>query len=118
MLRFVAIFVIFVFGFAAALRSRFAAFLLYEWFALFRPQEWSWFDIRSLRLSLLLGIVLVVPAFATGILPNVSHPLSVGAWLFLLWAGIAQFTAVNPAVGWIWLDYLARLIVVCLLGVT
>jgi len=107
-----------LFGLVGAAFNRFAALLLYLWFALFRPQEWVWFDLSSLRLSLVLGIVLVVPSLLSGILPNVTHALSVGALLFLGCGFMAQVNAIRPDIGWAWLDALARLIVVSLLMVT
>jgi probable O-glycosylation ligase (exosortase A-associated) len=98
--------------------NRFAALLLYLWFALFRPQEWMWFDVTSWRLSLMLGMLLVVPSIVTGILPNLTHPLSLGGVLFLVCALLGQINAFNPAAGWLWLDFFARLLTVSLLAVT
>ena len=105
-------------GLVAAVSSRFGALLVYLWFALFRPAEWVWFDITSLRLSLVLGLLLVVPSLATGILPNLTHPLSLGSIAFLLTGIIAQSNAVRPDVGWMWLDFLGRLVAVSLFLVT
>jgi probable O-glycosylation ligase (exosortase A-associated) len=118
MLRLIAILIVFAIGFVASLMSRFAALLFYIWFALFRPQEWSWIDISSLRPSLFLGLLLVVPSLFVGILPNITHPLSIGAMAFLLSSVLAQVDAIDPAQGLFWLDYLARLILVCLFAVT
>jgi len=101
-----------------ALRNRFAALLLYIWFGLFRPQDWLWIDVTSLRLSLLLGVVLVLPSFIGGIWPNLTHPLSVGTFAFLLTGIIAQFGAIDPDVGLEWLDFQTRLTLICLMTVT
>ena len=117
-LRTILIVVVLAVGIVAAFGSRFAALLLYIWFALFRPQEWVWIDITSLRLSFVLGLLLVVPSLVTGVFPNLTHPLSVGTLAFLASALIAQIDAVNPAVGWEWIDFFARLVLVCLLTVT
>jgi putative inorganic carbon (HCO3(-)) transporter len=105
-------------GTAAAFWNRFAALLLYVWFALFRPLEWIWIDLSALRLSLVLGILLVVPCFLTGILPAVAHPLSIGAILLFLASLAAQTNAVNPEFGWLWIDQFGRLILVSLLATT
>src|ERR1700737_2438219 len=118
MLRTVLILGILIPGLFAALRSRFAGLLLYLWFALFRPQEWMWMDISSLRPSLVIGLTLVVPCLLTGTFPDISHPLSVGAILFFISGLIAQTGAVDAAVGWTWLDFMFRLVLVCLLTVT
>jgi probable O-glycosylation ligase (exosortase A-associated) len=118
MLRTLFVLAIFVPGLMMAIRDRFMALLLYLWFAFFRPQDWMWIDVTGLRLSLVLGLLLLVPAFGTGIWPNVSHILSVGQILFLVSALLAQLNAVNTAMGWSWIDFLVRLTLVCLLAVT
>jgi putative inorganic carbon (HCO3(-)) transporter len=91
---------------------------VYIGFAMFRPQEWVFTDITWLRLSLVSGLILVVPSLLTGVFPNLTHPISIGSVLFLVTALIGQFNAVRPDIGWHWLDYMARLILVCLLAVT
>ncbi|MCX6545048.1 MAG: O-antigen ligase family protein [Acidobacteria bacterium] len=118
MLRTIAFIVMMTVGTVAAAFNRFAALLVYLWFALFRPQEWVWIDVSQFRFSLVLGVLLVVPALFSGILPNLTHPLSIGSVLFLAMGLLAQFGAVRPDIGWQWLDFLARLILVCLLLVT
>jgi len=115
MLRSLFILAILIPGFVAALRSRYVALLMYLWFALFRPQDWLWIDITSLRVSMVLGIVLLVPAIFTGMLPNVTHPLSIGMVLFLASSLISQIGAVRPDVGWIWIDFLLRLFLASIL---
>ena len=105
-------------GLVMALRDRFAALLVYWWFAFFRPQDWIWIDISSLRLSLLIGLILVVPSIFSGLLPNLTHVLSLGNLLFLGLTLVAQVNAVDQAIGWAWVDFLARLTLVCLLTVT
>ena len=91
---------------------------MYLWFAFFRPQEWVWFDISGLRISLFLALILVIPSVASGIFPNLTHPLSLGAILFLLSGLLAQMNAIDPAVGWNWVQFFAQLMLVCLLAVT
>jgi probable O-glycosylation ligase (exosortase A-associated) len=105
-------------GVVLAFTSRFRALLLYTWFAFFRPQEWLWANIRSFRLSLVIGLILVVPAIFTGVFPNVTHPLSIGTLLFLLSGLLAQTNAVDPATGWHWIDFQAAMTVFCLLTIT
>lgn len=117
-MRTLLILAILVPGIVLALTDRYKALLLYLWFAFFRPQEWVWFDISKLRLSLILGLILVVPALLTGTFPNVTHPLSIGAILFLICGLLAQSNAVNATLGWEWLDFFARLTLICLLAVT
>ena len=118
MLRTLFILAIFVPGFYLALKSRYVALLMYLWFALFRPQDWVWMDITSLRLSFVLGMVLLVPALIAGRFPNVTHPLSLGMLAFLASTLLSQLTAVRPDLGWPWVDFTARLVLTCLLLVT
>ena len=105
-------------GIFLALSDRFWALLLYLWFALFRPQEWMYWDISALRPSLILGIILIVPALATGTIPNATHAISLSAIAFFFAALVAQTNVVVPAIGWQWLDYYFRLLIVTLLLVT
>jgi hypothetical protein len=84
MLRSLFVIVIMSVGIVAGLFNRFAALLLYIWFALFRPQEWLWVDITGLHLSLILGLLLVIPSLGTGILPDLTHPISIGMILSLV----------------------------------
>ena len=118
MLRTLFILSIFVPGFYLALRSRYVALLMYLWFALFRPQDWVWMDITSLRLSLVLGVVLLVPALIAGRFPNITHPLSIGMMAFVASTVLSQLTAVRPDLGWPWVDFTARLMLTCMLLVT
>ena len=105
-------------GLTAGAVNRFAALLFYVWFALFRPMEWVWIDLTALRPSLIAGLMLVIPSLLTGRGPTVSHPLSFGSLLFLGAAALAHTQALDPASSLHWLDYIARLIVVCLFAVT
>ena len=118
MLRSVFILAILVPGLLASIRSRYAALVMYLWFALFRPQDWLWIDITSLRLSLVLGVLLILPGLASGILPNVTHPLSLGMIMFFLSALVSQAHAVNPEFGWVWVDFLFRLLLACMMITT
>jgi len=118
MLRSLLVFSILIPGVVLACTSRYRALLLYFWFAFFRPQDWMWFDITSWRPSLFLGLLLVVPAVLTGVMPTLGHFLCVGCVLFVLAALAAQMNAVNQAVGWQWIDEVSRLMLICLFAVT
>jgi putative inorganic carbon (HCO3(-)) transporter len=118
MLRTLFILSILVPGFILSLRNRYIALLMYLWFALFRPQDWLWIDITSLRVSLLLGVLLVVPALTTGLFPNVTNPLSIGMIFFLVCSLITQTVAVRPEIGWTWIDFLGRLFLASMMMMT
>ena len=118
MLRTLFVLAILVPGMLLSLRSRYVALLMYLWFALFRPQDWMWIDVTALRLSLLLGLILLVPAILSGRLPNFTHPLSIGMILFVWSASITNTVAVRPDVGWVWIDFLVRLFLAAMMIVT
>jgi putative inorganic carbon (HCO3(-)) transporter len=112
------VFVILIPGFIWALFSRFAALLLYLWYAFFRPQDWIYWDIASLRLSLVIGLLLLISCLLTGVVPNLTHPLSLGALAFLGAILVAQTQAINQTIGWQWIDFFGRLLLVSLLAVS
>jgi len=118
MLRTLFILSILVPGFVLSLRNRYVALLMYLWFALFRPQDWLWIDITSLRVSMLLGVLMVVPALTTGLFPNVTNPLSIGMIFFLVCSLITQTVAVRPEIGWTWIDFLGRLFLASMMMMT
>ncbi len=113
MLRGIVFIVLMVIAIRGAFASAFGALLAYLWFGLFRPEDWVWFDIRSMRLSLILGLLLVVRSIASGVRPKITHRLTLGMLLFLGTGLIAQIHAVRPDVGWHWIGYFVRLCVVC-----
>jgi probable O-glycosylation ligase (exosortase A-associated) len=118
MLRSLLVLSILVPGLIASVRSRYAALVMYLWFALFRPQDWMWMDITGLRISLVLGVLLVLPGLVMGIVPNMTHPLSIGMIAFFFSALVSQAHAVNAEFGWAWIDFLFRLLLACLMVVT
>ena len=105
-------------AFYAGFISPFGALLAYIWFGLFRPAEWVWIDISQFRLSLILGIILIVRCISSGNWPNLSHRLSIGIMVFLGTGLVAHFNAIKPDLSWHWLDYFARLSLVSLLLVS
>src|SRR5262245_29465788 len=102
MLRTLFFCAIFVPWLIVAFRNRFAALLLFLWFALFRPRDWLWIDVTSFRLSLVIGLVLIVPCFLTRALPDLRHPLGAGVMAFFVLAILGLPFAVDPQVTWEW----------------
>src|SRR5262245_11942629 len=117
MLRMIFIAAFLIPGVLVALFSRYWALLLYLWNALFRPQDFAYLATDTFRLSFVLGLLLVIPCLFTLVLPNVTHPLSLGFIAFLISGLLAQTNAVDQAIGWRWVDAQARLTMVCLLAV-
>jgi putative inorganic carbon (hco3(-)) transporter len=115
MLRLIFVLSIFIPGFFLALTNNFYAALFYIWFALFRPQDFIWIDISRYRLSLVIGLILIIKCFFRGHWPDIRHRISQGAILVLIFSLLAQTTSVNPEQSWGWVEYLVKLIVVCLL---
>lgn len=119
MLRLLLVGSVLTLGLVASIWSRFAALLLYVWFALFRPQEWLWTGaMTELRLSLVVALLLLVPSLLTGVLPNVTHPLSIGSLAFLGTVVLAQIVSPLPDVSYPWTDAFVRLVVVMLFAIT
>lgn len=117
-MRSIFILVLIAIGFAASVVSRQAALYVYVWFSLFRPLEWMWMDVSSLRLSLVAGILLLVPTLLSGRFPNVSHPLNLIAWMFLGTVLTAQYTTYLTTLDLYWVDQFVRLLVVSTLMVS
>lgn len=101
-----------------ALVNPFGALLAYQWFAYFRPQEWVWTDISAFRFSMVLGVIFVLRCLVSGVLPNLTHRLSIGMLLFLLTGVVAQINAPRPDIGWQWIDHFARLALLSMLIVS
>ena len=118
MLRTLFVLIILVGGIAAATVNRFAALLLYVWFALFRPQEWMWIDITALRLSVVLALLLVIPSLLAGYFPAVTHPIGAGMTMFFVTAAVAHVGAVRPDISLAWLDFMFRLFLIAMLAIT
>jgi putative inorganic carbon (hco3(-)) transporter len=114
-LRTIAFVVAIVAAFGGSIVSPFWALASYIWFALFRPQEWVWVDISALRLSLVLGIMLLIRALLSGAFPVFNHRLALACVAFWLTGLVAQINAVRPDIGWEWLDFMGRLTIVALL---
>jgi len=95
--------------------SPLGALLGYVWYALFRPQSWVWVDMSAFKFSLLLGVLLVLRSSFAGKWPNLTHSNSLLMLGLLAASLVAQTNAVQPDMGWYWLDFLGRLVLVTLL---
>jgi hypothetical protein len=118
MLRVIAFTIILTIAFIGGFINPFIALLGYTWFALFRPQEWLWFDVSGFRFSLFLGILLLVRSAASGYLPNLTHRHSLAMVGALGAAVLAHQTAIRSEISAEWLDFLFRLVVVALVAVS
>ncbi|MCR8924110.1 O-antigen ligase family protein [Dasania sp. GY-MA-18] len=75
-----------------AMKSSFVAMLLYWWFAIFRPQDWIWWDVSILRLPLIAALIFFIPALFRGYVPRIKDKLSLCFLLWIVIALIANFT--------------------------
>ncbi len=96
-----------------AVGSVYAAMLMYWWFGIFRPQDWMWWDVTSLRLPLLTAALFLGMALTKGCYPRLTHPIGILIFLFLITAlvatlnGCASYEAVT-------ITYVLTLVVVIL----
>jgi putative inorganic carbon (HCO3(-)) transporter len=74
-----------------SMRSAYAACLTYWWFSIFRPQDWVYMDIGSLKLPLLATVIFFMVSIARGYRPKINDKLSVMMVLFWLLGTIASF---------------------------
>ena len=68
-----------------ALFSNYAAMLMYWWFAVFRPQEWMWWDLSYLRLPTIAAALFFIPS-----LINRHSPFWRNALCIIMFAFMAQ----------------------------
>jgi O-antigen ligase len=83
----------------ATFTSRFAGALAYWWFSIFRPQEWVWGDISSLRLSLVVTVLFIIPCIFQGLIPSFRNAISTLMLLFLGFIGLAAFLTQCQQIG-------------------
>lgn len=105
---------VFVFSLVALFGTPMNALMAYLWYAFFRPQDWVWVDITSYGLSVLFAGLVVFRATLAGVPPRLLHRVSLLTVAFLLAGLLAQTNAVVPEVGWSWVDYFARMALICL----
>lgn len=99
----------------ASLYERFFGLILYWWFAIFRPQDWIWWDVTSLRLPLIAAALFVIPCFMQGIFPRVKSTI---AFLIVSWLALAFFSYLSNGCGIRGdnqMEHLAKLVLVILL---
>lgn len=115
MLRTLFVLTIVAVGLFFALRSPFAAMLLYWWVGIFRPQEWVWHDISFLRLSIVAAGLLLAGCAMQGKFPRFNSVTAVLSLTFLAMQALATFTAGCGAVSLQWLDFLVRMFLILFL---
>lgn len=118
MLRVIAFSLVMIVAFVGGILNPFIALLGYTWFALFRPQEWLWFDVSAWRFSLWLGLLLIIRSAVSGYLPNLTHRHSLMMVTVGLAAVVAHQQAIRPEISLQWLDFFLRLLIVALVAIS
>lgn len=67
-----------------AVFSNYAAMLMYWWFAVFRPQEWMWWDLSVLRLPTIAAALFFIPSLINGHNPLWRNALCVVMFAFIV----------------------------------
>jgi putative inorganic carbon (hco3(-)) transporter len=96
-------------GVLIAFANHFFAMLFYWWLAIFRPQDWIYIDVSSLRLSEVAASLLIAGSLVRGKLPRVSGPI---AYLMLLLLALEALATSTVGCGWQgshWLGSLTRM---------
>ena len=99
-----------------AFRSHYASMLMYWWFGTFKPHNWMWWDISSLRLPLMSALLLGAHSFFAKLPPRVDNTLAKLMVALLCLATIAQLLASCGGYKIITLSYIAILITMVLLS--
>lgn len=74
-----------------AFRTPFSAALTYWWFAIFRPHDYVYMDVSSLRLPLIATLVFFMVSFAKGVRPYLKDSLAKLMLAFLATLLISRF---------------------------
>lgn len=67
--------------------------MMYWWFGIFRPHEWIWLDVSSLRIPLLVAIVFILPALLRGYVPKIGGALELLMVSYVALASLGTFLA-------------------------
>ena len=82
-----------------AITSRFAGAVGYWWFGIFRPQDWVWGNINSLKLPLIAIALFVIPCFLQGLWPRFKDPISKLLLFYLVLTILTQVTSSCMPIG-------------------
>jgi hypothetical protein len=112
MLRAVFVTLIIVAGTFFAIQGAFFGLLFYLWNAYFRPEDWTYGPtILSLRLSLIIGVYVVIRTIAS--FPNPKLNLRTGLIvLFFIQAVIGVFTSEHSAMSASFLDDFGKVLII------
>ncbi len=111
-MRTILAFAMIVVGAFYALHGAFPTLLFYLWNAYFRPEEWVWSSvILSLRLSLVLGVCVVVTTLFSKSRLFWNRRLTV-VLFFVLHCGLSTWLAADRDVSWAWYEPFLRIMLI------
>jgi putative inorganic carbon (hco3(-)) transporter len=109
LMRNIAVLLVIAVGLVYSLGSRLGSVLFYWWFAIFRPQDWIYLDVTALRLSLVVGVIVVVGCLLAGRMPRLVGPVPVLMVVLLALEAWATVSAGCGPWGWTKFESLARM---------
>ena len=83
----------------AAMTSRFAGAIGYWWFGIFRPQDWVWGNINTLKLPLIAIVLFVIPCLLQGIWPRFKDTISKMLLVYLILTLLTQVVSSCSPIG-------------------
>lgn len=101
------------------LRSPIGGMVTYWWFSIFRPQDWIYIDITSMRLPLIATVLFFLGSLFRKHLPKINDPISIFMVLFFILGTISNtivgcndlFKVIDP------IEYLGLLLVATLITI-
>ncbi|MEH6713502.1 MAG: O-antigen ligase family protein [Paraglaciecola polaris] len=83
----------------AAMTSRFAGAIGYWWFGIFRPQDWVWGNINTLKLPLIAIVLFIIPCLLQGIWPRFKDTISKMLLVYLILTLLTQVVSSCSPIG-------------------
>lgn len=101
---------------AFALRIPSASMLLYWWFGIFKPHDWMWWDVSSLRLPLAAALLFGFQAWRTRHTPRLDDPVAVLMVVLVALMTVSTVTAGCDAFKIVSLPYMLVLVTMVLMS--
>lgn len=90
-----------LFAFLFALKSSLVAMLVYWWFAIFRPQDWIYMDVSSLKLPMVAIVLFIFPAMFRGYKPKCNDLIAKLMVCWVISSVVASFVIGCPEQFWL-----------------
>jgi hypothetical protein len=83
----------------AAMTSRFAGAIGYWWFGIFRPQDWVWGNINTLKLPMIAIVLFVIPCLIQGLWPRFRDIISKFFLVYIVLTLLTQLVSACSPIG-------------------